>query len=302
MNDDIKTILSLTDRFHCAMQQERRYFMIEELKKRGRPPLPKSSAAPAAAETPVAREVRIRQVPAVRRAAAILHLLARHGEGLTVSRLARELEMIPSTCLHIMRELTAAHLVAFEPKGKVYRLGLEILSLASQLSSHDVFIQGAQPRLSQFAHDYGVSASAQQREGDEVVVVAAVVASEGLASPLGRRGPCLSAAAGRLYAASTGWTDAQLRAHFERVRWQNRPDFAAWMDEVRLAKETGYAIDEGQFRLGVTSIAAGIADRHGHVRHTISINVISAQMDDKRRSNFIHALKLMAAEITSACQ
>ncbi len=276
--------------------------MIEELKKRGRPPLPKSSAATAAAKTPAARVVRIRQVPAVRRAAAILHLLARHGEGLTVSRLARELEMIPSTCLHIMRELTAAHLVAFEPKGKVYRLGLEILGLANQLSSHDVFIQGAQPRLSQFAHDYGVSASAQQREGDEVVVVAAVVASEGLASPLGRRGPCLSAAAGRLYAASTGWTDAQLRAHFERVRWQNRPDFAAWMDEVRLAKETGYAIDDGQFRLGVTSIAAGIADRHGHVQHTISINVISAQMDDKRRSNFIHALKLMAVEITSACQ
>jgi DNA-binding IclR family transcriptional regulator len=276
--------------------------MIEELKKRGRPPLPKSRAATAAAETPVAREVRIRQVPAVRRAAAILHLLARHGEGLTVSRLARELEIIPSTCLHIMRELTGAHLVAFEPKGKVYRLGLEILSLANQLSSHDVFIQSAQPRLGQFAHDYGVSASAQQREGDEVVVVAAVVASEGLASPLGRRVPCLSAAAGRLYAASTGWTDAQLRAHFERVRWQNRPDFAAWMDEVRLANETGYAIDEGQFRLGVSSIAAGIADRHGHVQHTISINVISAQMDDKRRSNFIHALKLMAAEITSACQ
>lgn len=249
-----------------------------------------------------ARKVRIREVPAVRRAAAILHLLARHGEGLTVSRIARELNIIPSTCLHIMRELAAAHLVAFEPNGNLYRLGLEILGLAHHLSSHDGFIQAAQPRLSQFAHDFGVSASAQQLDQDEVVVVAAVVASEGLASPLGRRVPCLSAAAGKVYAASGIWNDAQLRAHFEQVKWQNRPDFDEWSEDVRLSKERRYAIDEGQHRLGVTSIAAGIPDRQGNIRHTISINVISAQMDEKRRSNFIRALQLMAADIANACR
>ena len=249
-----------------------------------------------------ARQVNIRPVPAVKRAAAILHLLARHGEGLTVSRISRELKIIPSTCLHIMRELAAAHLVAFEPNGKLYRLGLEILGLAHQLSNHDVFIQAAQPRLSQFAHDFGVSASAQQLDGEEVVVVAAVVSSEGLASPVGRRVACLSAAAGKLYAGSGLWSDAQLRAHFERVKWQNRPDFDAWMQDARLAKERGYAVDEGMHRLGIASIAAGIPDRQGKILHTISINVISAQMDDKRRSNFIRALQLMAGDIANACQ
>lgn len=257
--------------------------------------------APAATGLPK-RTVRIREVPAVRRAAAILHLLARHGEGLTVSQISRELDLIPSTCLHIMRELAAAHLVAFEMNGKLYRLGLEILGLAHQLSSHDAFIQAAQPRLSQFARDFGVSASAQQIDGEEVVVVAAVVASEGLASPLGRRVPCLSAAAGKLYAGSGVWNDAQLRAHFERVRWQDRPDFDAWMQDVGVASKRGVAIDEGQHRLGITSIAAGVPDRQGNVLHTISINVISAQMDDKRRSNFIRALQLMATDIASACR
>lgn len=248
------------------------------------------------------RAVRIREVPAVRRAAGILQLLARHSDGLTVSAIARELKIVPSTCLHIMRELAAAHLVAFEPKGKLYRLGLEILGLANQLSRHDVFIQAAQPRLGQFARDFGVSASAQQLDGDEVVVVTAVVANEGLASPIGLRVPCLSAAAGQLYAATGNWNDSQLRAHFERVRWQNRPDFDAWMDNVRSAADHGYAIDEGLFRLGVTSIAAGIPDRNGHTLHTVSINVVSAQMDEKRRSNFIRALQLMSVEIANACR
>lgn len=247
------------------------------------------------------RAVRIRQVPAVRRAAAILHLLARHGQGLTVSQLARELDIIPSTCLHIMRELTAAHLVAFEPNGKLYRLGFEILSLASQLGRHDLFIQVAQPRLMQFARDYDVSVAAHQRDGDEVVVVAAMAASEGIASPLGARVPCLSAAAGRLYGSAPDWTDARLRAQFERVRWQNRPDFAAWLEEVESARGTGYAIDDGQFRLGVTSIAAGVPDSAGNILHTISVNVISAQLDPKRRDSFVDALRLMAEDIAKAC-
>ena len=255
-----------------------------------------------ASPQPKPRVVRIRPVPAVNRAAAILHLLAKRGEGLTVSQIARELQINVSTCLHIMRALTAAHLAAFDSNGKLYRLGLEILSLASRLSAHDVFIQAAQPRLAQFANDFSVSASAQQRDGDEVVVVASVVATEGLASPLGRRVPCLSAAAGRLYATSSEWNDSQLRAYFERVRWQNRPHFDAWMNEVKLAQRNGFAIDEGQFRLGVTSIAAAIPETEGNVLHTISINVVSAQMDEKRRSNFIRALQLMARDIAIACR
>ena len=185
------------------------------------------------------KNLRIREVPAVRRAVAILDHLGRHADGHSASNIARHLGIIPSTCLHILRELSAGHLVAFEPNGKLYKLGWEVLSLAKQLSRHDPFIQSAQPRLNRFAQQYDTSVSAQERDGEDVVIVAATAASEGLQAPLGRRLPCLSAAGGRLFASHTGWNATQLREHFDRVKWQNPPSFPAWLKEVEQADKRG---------------------------------------------------------------
>jgi hypothetical protein len=48
---------------------------------------------------------RVRPVPAVTRAVAILRLLGRSEEALGVHAIARALTLIPSTCLHILRVL-----------------------------------------------------------------------------------------------------------------------------------------------------------------------------------------------------
>src|SRR5262245_61591275 len=63
-----------------------------------------------------------RPVPAVTRALAILRLLGRSEEPLGVNAIARALELIPSTALHILRVLVAEELVAFDPVTKRYRL------------------------------------------------------------------------------------------------------------------------------------------------------------------------------------
>ena len=77
----------------------------------------------------VTRAAARREVPAVRRACGALWLLARHPQGLTLSRVARELEIIPSSCLHILRELGVGRLVTYDANTKLYRLGSGILSL-----------------------------------------------------------------------------------------------------------------------------------------------------------------------------
>jgi len=263
---------------------------------------PSVRAVPAPAVPGAAGAVRIREVPAVRRAMAILHHLARHAEGLGVSRIARDLEIIPSTCLHILRELVAARLVAFEPNGKLYRLGLGVLGLAREVSRQHPFIQVAQPRLQRFARDFHVSAAATQRDGEDMVVVAVATAAEGDAVAVGNRVPCLASASGRLIAAFSGWTGAQLQTRFERVRWQRAPDFRKWLREVRQAGERGHALDEGQFRLGITAIAAPVFGPDGTVSHTLTINVVSAQLDARRRATFIDAVVRTSAEIAAALE
>lgn len=246
-----------------------------------------------------ARGMRIREVPAVRRATLILDRLASSHGGMTVSALARDLDIIPSTCLHILRELVAAHLVAFEPNGKTYRLGLGLLRLTLGLRTQDAFILAAERHLVLFAREYGISVSAQERDGKDGVVVAVATAGEGLEAPLGKRVALLSAAGGRLFAGSVDWPRSELQKQFQRVPWQDAPAFANWLEEVEFARSHGYAVDEGQFRLGVTSVAAAVPDKDGTVRRAISINVVSAQLDAKRVSVLIGALRETAANIAN---
>src|SRR5690349_9503958 len=90
-------------------------------------------------------------VPAVSRAAAILRLLGRSSEPLGVQTIARTLGIVPSTCLHILRTLTAEELASVDPDSKQYSLGPGTLMLARRWLGRDRFAELAQPVLEAIA-------------------------------------------------------------------------------------------------------------------------------------------------------
>jgi DNA-binding IclR family transcriptional regulator len=96
-----------------------------------------------------------RQVPAVERAIAILRLLARNDLPLGVQAIARELRLIPSTCLHILRVVVAQEFVGFDSDTKRYRLDAGVLSIARAVLGRTSFSQLAQPTLDRVAKDHG---------------------------------------------------------------------------------------------------------------------------------------------------
>jgi DNA-binding IclR family transcriptional regulator len=242
-----------------------------------------------------------REVPAVRRSSALLWLLARHPEGLSLSRIAREIDTLTSTCLHILRELAAARLVAYDPNAKLYRLGNGILSLARELTKQNPFVQLAQPHLNKLSRELEVGASAQERDGDDdMLVVAAASVMPGDMVSAGGRTPLLTSASGRVIAAYGGFTDEQLRERFARLRWQDPPDIETWLADVRATKGHRHATDEGRFRKGITAIACGIFDADGSVGRTISVTVVSAQLDPQRRQLLIDATLQAGADINAS--
>jgi len=246
-------------------------------------------------------DLRTREVPAVRRATAILWLLGRHSDGLTLSRVARELDVLPSTCLHILRELVASRLVAVDSDTKLYRLGSGVLTLARLLSQQNRFVRVAQPVLDRLSREFHVGASAQQRERDDdmVVVAAASVVPGDMVSP-GARTPLFTSASGRLMGALGNYDEHELRRRFARVRWQDSPDVETWLKELRAARRNGYAIDEGHFRKGITAIAAPVFNADGIADRAISITTVSAQLDAATRKRLAKEVQAAAAEVTKA--
>ena len=68
------------------------------------------------------------QAPAVARAIGVLKLLARERQPMGVNAIARGLDVVPSSCLHILRALAEDGLVQVDPRSKQYSLGLGLLT------------------------------------------------------------------------------------------------------------------------------------------------------------------------------
>src|SRR5580698_1113989 len=169
---------------------------------------------------PPHKPVRVRPVPALSRGIAILRLLGRGDAPLGVHAIARELGLVPSTCLHILRVLTEERLLSFDPVSKKYHVAVGLVALARLALRGHTFAAVVQPELDQLAARYG--ATAVEASGLEHMVVVALARA---ASPLrvhvdiGSRFPALISATGRCFAAFSNNHPADLEARFARLRW-----------------------------------------------------------------------------------
>jgi len=130
----------------------------------------------------------LRDVPAVTRAVAILRLLGRSDAPMGVNAIARDLGLVPSTCLHILRVLADEGLVAFDPQSKRYTLAVGILALARSALSRNGFARAVQPELDRLAARFGVTAIGVEVFGlRHMVVVAWVSACTSTSAAASRR-------------------------------------------------------------------------------------------------------------------
>ncbi|MEE1557536.1 MAG: helix-turn-helix domain-containing protein, partial [Alphaproteobacteria bacterium] len=179
-----------------------------------------------------------RPVTAVSRAATILRYLGRSQEPLGVSRIARDLELIPSTALNILRTLVHEDLVVFEPNTKRYSLGIGILGIARDMLGGSDFVQAMQSHLENIAATFDVAAIAVELDSHEHMVVVALARPRlnlSIHVNIGSQFPALISATGRCVAAQRGWDRQRLARSFEALRWQNPPAFETWLDEIEAA-------------------------------------------------------------------
>lgn len=213
------------------------------------------------AEPGLASTVKDSKAPAISRAAAILRLLGKRDAPMGVQSIARELGLVPSTCLYVLRALVAEELVAFDADTKRYALDAGVLTLARSWLRRDQFHELAQPMLDRLTREFGVTTIGAQLFGiDHIIVTAMSQSGEAfqLATQVGSRFPALVSATGRCIAAFGGHPISELRPRFERLRWDEPPTWEDWTAQVADAGETGVAVDAGHYISGVTVVAVPV--------------------------------------------
>lgn len=227
---------------------------------------------------------RRRQVPAVTRAIAILRQLGRANEPVGVNQLARELGLVPSTCLHILRVLVDEGLVTFDPQTKCYAIGVGILPIARSAIQRNTLANLIETPLTELSETYGGTAIATQLVDPETMVVVALSRARlpfRLQVDLGSRFPALISATGRCHAAFnlTDVPEARMKSRFAKLKWDNPPDFRTWLDEVENARSDGFAVDRGNYIAGVTVLAVPVFDANARMTHSIVVVDITDRID-----------------------
>ncbi|MFC0206114.1 IclR family transcriptional regulator [Novosphingobium soli] len=205
--------------------------------------------------------VKASKAPAIARAAAVLRLLGRSTAPMGVQAIARELGLVPSTCLYVLRALVAEELVAFDPDTKRYSLDAGVLTLARAWLRRDQFNDLAQPALDRLAREFGITTLGVQLFGLQRIIVTAMSQSGQnfqLSTQVGSRFPALVSATGRCIAAFGNYSEHDLRPRFDALRWDEAPSWEEWLAQVAEARATGIALDAGHYIAGVTVIAAPV--------------------------------------------
>ncbi|CAG4914029.1 IclR family transcriptional regulator [Paraburkholderia gardini] len=245
---------------------------------------------------------RVRPVPAVTRSIAILRLLGTSAAPLGVKAIADELGLVPSTCLHILRVLVEEELVKIDPSTKRYSVGPGMLSLARSALKSGGFSDLVQPLLDDLASRYGVTTLGVEPSGLKHMVVKAMSTLEltvSLRVELGSRFPALISATGRCVAAYGDYTPADLQSGFEALRWQNPPDFDAWLKEVDLTRKRGYAVDRGNYIAGVTVVAVPVLDSRQRMAFGLVAVGLANQLNATQVSAIAADLVKAASELAS---
>jgi DNA-binding IclR family transcriptional regulator len=228
----------------------------------------------------LARAVEASKAPAISRAAAVLRLLGKSDVPLGVQSIARELGLVPSTCLHVLRALVAEEFVSFDLTTKLYSLEAGVLTLARHWLRRNRFTDLAQPVLDRIGQAFDVTVLGVHIVGLEHIIVVAMSQSGQnfqLSTQIGSRFPALISATGRCIAAFGDHAEAELEARFKALRWDEPPTLDEWKAQVSQTRVRGFAVDAGNYISGVTVVAAPVWKTRANLSHAlVAIGIGSA--------------------------
>ncbi|MFD8893171.1 IclR family transcriptional regulator [Streptomyces sp. NPDC059566] len=210
----------------------------------------------------------------VERALRILPVLAGGPAGL--GAVAEALGVHKSTALRLLRTLNEHGLVYRQTDGR-YRLGAQLFALAAEAIENLDVRDIAHPHLMELNRATGHTVHLALHQDDEVVYVDKVDSRYPVRmySRIGRPVPLTVAAVAKLLLADL--PDAERRALADRIEYprytaRSTPDAAAFLRELDLVREQGWATDLGGHEESINCLGAPVHGPDGRVVAALSVS------------------------------
>lgn len=209
-------------------------------------------------------------VQSVDRAIAILKSFSLEKPERGIGELSHELGLHKSTVSRLVQTLQRGGLISRNPHTGRYRLGLDLLGLASQVTSYMDVREVARPVLRQLAQDCQESVNLVVLDAGQVINLEQFVPPDRQVKNIGRVGRRMyphCTAAGKVLLAylSPAELEQALPGHLVSVTPHTITDPDRLVEELAFVREQGYAQASEELEEGLNALAAPIHDHNGQV-------------------------------------
>lgn len=215
----------------------------------------------------------------------ILEIIANFGKPMSVTQLSQELDVHKSTIFRLLNTLSSRGFVEQDPETQKYKLGLKILELSNRLLFNLEVSNVALPYLRDIVERLAVVGHLGVLNDSEVVYIQKIEGSEAsvMYSQIGRRAPVHCTSMGKSMLAYLPEEDARriLEAKgLQRMTPKTICSIDELIENLRIVRFRGYALDNEENEMGIRCIGAPILDYHGSVIAAISISSSISRLDE----------------------
>ncbi len=245
------------------------------------------------------------QVQALSRALSILNALAVNEDGLTLTAIARHLDLAPSTAHRLLTTMQQEQYVRFDRDRGLWQVGVQAFVIGNTFLRSRHIVSMSRPYMSQLMEKSGETVNLAVADRREVIYLDQVECREmmrALAKP-GARVPMHCSAVGKVLLAEM--TDEEIAKYVKhpglfRLTENTILSPEGLRSEIETIRARGYAIDDEEHAVGLRCVAAAVFDEAGRPLAAISLSGPKVRIRDNRLPILGEMISATAREITGA--
>lgn len=241
-------------------------------------------------------------VGAVISGVAVIIALHKAQRPLKASEVARAANLHRGTAFNILRTLQREGIVTYNETERTYGIGVVILELAHGVLRASGLLDVVRPEMFSLAERVGVTVALGKVTKDYDLVLLDFVGGGFRVDSyfsVGRRSRRFSGAAGLVMAAFSGAPDRLIEEQYEYTEWFRRPPFKEYVERVALTRASGFALDQGNRRSGLTQVAVPIFSQAGSLALVLTAADFTYSMTEQRIDEVARAMLAFSDRISA---
>jgi IclR family acetate operon transcriptional repressor len=222
----------------------------------------------------------------VDRTVAVLGALVGNHEGLTLAEVARRAQLDEATALRYLRSLASHDLVTRDEKSGRHSLGLGLFQLGQQAGGIADVRKLALPHMERLLEQFEETVNVGYAHQHRLVVIEVLESKRSIrkGATVGEVDVWHASALGKAILSSLPESQAvEILDSEERIRYTERTkvEIGDLLDDLRVTRERGFAIDDEEFEEGLRCVAAAIIGYRGAPSHALSISGFAPRMSSR---------------------